>query len=48
MSTGGDVDLESLKKNEVTKLKQESLESFAQQHGIDVSDLKNLVQGDKP
>ncbi len=48
MSTGGNVDLESLKKDEVTKFKQDSLQSFALQHGIDLADLKNLVQGDKP
>jgi len=42
--SGGTVDLESLKKQEVTKAQQSSLESFAQQHGIDIADLKNLVQ----
>lgn len=48
MSTGGNVDMESLKKQEVTKYKGQSLEAFANLHGIDLADLKNLVQGDKP
>lgn len=47
MSTGH-VDTQSLKKEQVSKYRQESLESFAQLHGIDIADLKNLVQGDKP
>lgn len=46
--SAGTVDLDTLKKSEVAKAHQQSLESFAIQHGIDVADLKNLVQGDKP
>ena len=46
--SAGTVDLETLKKHEVKKALQQSLESFAIQHGIDIADLKNLVQGDQP
>ena len=46
--SAGTVDVESLKKQEVKKALQQSLASFAIQHGIDLADLKNLVQGDKP
>ena len=43
MSTGY-VDLQSLKDREVEKAHVQSLESFALQHGIDVAELKNLIQ----
>ena len=46
--SAGTVDVETLKKTEVKRAHQESLESFALQHGIDLADLKNLVQGDQP
>ena len=42
--SGGTVDVDTLKKNEVTKAHQQSLESFALQHGIDIDELKNLIQ----
>ncbi len=38
------VDIATLKKAEVEKAHEQSLESFALQHGIDLADLKNLVQ----
>ena len=38
------VDIATLKKAEVEKAIAQSLESFALQHGIDLADLKNLVQ----
>lgn len=38
------VDMATLKKAEVEKATQQSLESFALLHGIDIADLKNLVQ----
>ena len=40
----GYVDLETLKKQEVDKANAQSLSSFAQQHGIDIADLQNLIQ----
>jgi len=38
------VDINTLKKAEVDKAQTQSLEQFALQHGIDIADLKNLVQ----
>jgi len=43
MNTGF-VSLETLKKQEVEKANAQSLSSFAQQHGIDIADLQNLIQ----
>lgn len=40
----GHVDLNTLKKQEVKKALQQSLQSFAQQHNIPIEDLKNLMQ----
>jgi len=46
--SAGTVDVETLKKQEVNKAHQQSLASFALQHGIDLAELKNLVQGEQP
>ncbi len=43
--SAGTVDLETLKRNEVKKSYEQSLSQFAEHHGIDLADLKNLVQG---
>lgn len=40
----GFVPLETLKKQEIEKANAQSLSSFAQQHGIDIADLQNLIQ----
>jgi hypothetical protein len=46
--SAGTVDVETLKKTEVIRAQQQSLETFALLHGIDLADLKNLVQGEQP